>query len=117
MTRLCLKTLAFFLPIHVIADMEVGAIKRHELSSEQWELIESSLRRPAPTGRPPKDRRVMLNGILWILRTGAPWRDLPERFGSWWTVYGYFQSVLKSGQDLGAMAPRRRQMGNVGAKA
>ena len=33
----------------------------------------------------------MLNGILWILRTGAPWRDLPERFGPWRTVYGYFQ--------------------------
>lgn len=72
-------------------------MKRHELSSEQWELIESSLRRPAATGRPPKDRRVMLNGILWILRTGAPWRDLPERFGSWRTVYGYFQQWRADG--------------------
>ena len=47
-------------------------MKRHELSSEQWELIEPHLRRPAPTGRPPKDRRVMLNGILWIAQVKVP---------------------------------------------
>ena len=66
-------------------------MKRHELTSEQWELIEPLLRPVASTGRPPRDRRLMLNGILWILRTGAPWRDLPERFGPWRTVYGYLQ--------------------------
>jgi len=66
-------------------------MKRHELTSEQWELIQPLLPPVASTGRPPRDRRLMLNGILWVLRTGAPWRDLPERFGPWRTVYGYFQ--------------------------
>jgi len=44
----------------------------------------------AKTGRPPKDNRLMCNGILWIARSGAAWRDFPERFGSWKTVYSRF---------------------------
>lgn len=64
--------------------------RRHEVSDEQWELIQTLLpKRTAKTGRRPKDPRQMLNGILWILRTGAPWRDLPERYGPWQTVYDY----------------------------
>src|SRR5262249_53180166 len=43
------------------------------------------------TGRPAKDHRTVLNGILWALRTGAPWRDLPERYGPWRTVYSRFR--------------------------
>jgi transposase len=58
-------------------------MKRHELTDEQWELVSPRIpRKAASTGRPAKDARLMLNGILWILGTGAPWRDLPERFGS-----------------------------------
>lgn len=64
---------------------------RHELSEEQWQQIKSYIKKSkAKTGRKPKDPRVMLNGILWVLRTGAPWRDLPERFGKWQTVYHHF---------------------------
>jgi transposase len=44
-----------------------------------------------PNGRPAKEHRTILNGILWILRTGAPWRDLPERYGNWKTVYSRFR--------------------------
>ena len=47
-------------------------------------------------GRPAKDTRLILNGILWILHTGAPWRDLPEEFGSWKTVYKRFNAWSKS---------------------
>jgi len=66
-------------------------MKRHELTDEQWESIEPLLpKSTATTGRKRKDPRVMLNGILWILCTGAPGRDLPERFGSRKTVYHYF---------------------------
>ena len=66
-------------------------MRRHELTDEQWELIGPMLpQKVAKTGRPPVDRRVMLNCILWILATGAPWRDLPERFGPYQTVYDYF---------------------------
>jgi transposase len=54
-------------------------MKRHEVTDDQWELIRPILpSRTAKTGRPPSSSRVMLNGILWTLRTGAPWRDLPE---------------------------------------
>jgi transposase len=57
----------------------------------------------AKTGRPPVDRRVMLNGILWILATGAPWRDLPERFGPWQTVYDYFTNWRRDGVLAGIL--------------
>ena len=71
--------------------MEIGTMKRHELTDKQWESIETLLpKRTAKTGRRPRNPRQMLGGILWILRTGAPWRDLPERFGPWKTVYHYF---------------------------
>jgi len=49
-------------------------------------------KRTATTGRKPRDPRQMLNGILWILRTAAPWRDLPERFGPWQSVYDYYRN-------------------------
>lgn len=91
-------------------------MKRHELTSEQWELIEELLPPPASTGRPPKDRRLMLNGILWILRTGAPWRDIPERFGRWRTVYGYFQQWRADGtfdRILEAMQIRLDREGKI----
>lgn len=64
---------------------------RHALTDEQWELLEPLIpQTTAKTGRPAKDRRLMLDGILWVLATGAPWRDLPERFGSCKTVHRYF---------------------------
>lgn len=73
-------------------------MKRHELTDEQWALVEPHLpRSTARTGRPPSDRRTQLNGIFWILATGAPWRDLPERFGPWQTVYDHFRNWRKSG--------------------
>ena len=73
-------------------------MKRHELTDEQWALVESHLpRRTARTGRPPRDRRTQLNAIFWILCTGAPWRDLPERFGPWQTAYDHFRNWRKNG--------------------
>jgi transposase len=63
-------------------------MKRHELTDAQWARLAPYLppQRPA-TGRPHHDHRPLLNGILFRLRTGVPWRDLPERFGPWQTVY------------------------------
>jgi transposase len=49
------------------------------------------------TGRPAVDHRRILNGILWFLRTGAPWRDLPERYGPWPTVYSRLQRWQAAG--------------------
>lgn len=66
---------------------------RHEVDDEQWNLIGPLLcTKPAKRGRPRRDAREMLNGVLWILRTGAPWRDIPERYGPWQTVYEYFNT-------------------------
>lgn len=72
-------------------------IRRHELTDEQWERLQPLLPpQKARTGRPAADHRRILNGILWILRTGAPWRDLPERYGPWPTIYSRFQRWRKA---------------------
>ena len=72
-------------------------MKRHELSDEAWECVEGLLPTAGTCGRPWNDHRQILNGILWVLRTGAPWRDLPARYGSWNTVYGRFNRWSKDG--------------------
>jgi transposase len=74
--------------------------RRYELSNRQWERLEHSL--PHPThhggkGHPWRPHRDLLNGILWILHTGAPWRDLPERYGPWQTVYERFNRWRRDG--------------------
>ena len=72
---------------------------RHRLTDEQWELIADVFPRPAETGRPPANRRMVVDGILWILQSGAPWRDLPEEeFGPWETVYGRFNTWNADGK-------------------
>ncbi len=72
--------------------------KRHELTDEQWAVIDPLVPRSAArTGRPPRNRRTLVNGIFWILHTGAPWRDLPERFGPWQTVYHHFAAWRREG--------------------
>lgn len=71
--------------------------RRHELSDEQWERLAALLPQKAKSGRPAADHRRIVNGILWVIRTGAPWRDLPERYGSWSTVYSRFQRWRKAG--------------------
>jgi transposase len=65
---------------------------RHRLTDEQWELIADLFPEPKRTGRPPRDRRQIVDGILWILRTGSPWRDLPQEFGPWATVWDLFDT-------------------------
>lgn len=73
-------------------------MSRHRLSDEQWELIVDLFPQPAKTGRPPTDRRLVVDAVLWILRTGAPWRDLPEDdFGPWETFYGLFNTWSADG--------------------
>lgn len=72
-------------------------IRRHEISDTDWERIKSLL--PPENhgkGRPSKSNRIMLNGMLWRAKTGCPWRDLPERYGPWETVYCRFNFWCKS---------------------
>lgn len=70
---------------------------RHRLTDEQWECIADVFPAPARTGRPPRNRRMVVDGILWILRTGSPWRDLPEEFGPWATVWDLFDKWTSDG--------------------
>ncbi|MFG2233553.1 IS5 family transposase [Streptomyces sp. NPDC048723] len=63
---------------------------RGELTEAAWEWIEPLLPQVDGRGRPWRDHRQVVNGVLWRLRTGAPWRDLPERYGPWQTVYERF---------------------------
>ena len=72
-------------------------MRRHALSDEQWSLIAPLLPAPASTGRPRSDGRRLVEGILWVVRTGAPWRDLPGRFGPWQTVYHWFNAWTRDG--------------------
>ena len=83
---------------------------RHRLTDHQWELVQDLFPPPARTGRPRRDRREILDGILWILRTGAPWRDLPEEFGPWATVWDLFDTWNDDG-TLDAILSRLRAAG------
>jgi transposase len=82
---------------------------RHAIADEQWERIQGLLpgRRGSP-GRPAGDNRLFVDAALWIGKTGAPWRDLPERFGDWnnawrrfdrWAKRGVWQKVFEALQD------------------
>lgn len=73
-------------------------VRRHELTDAQWERLRPLLPPQRPeTGRPAKDHRSVVNAILWRLATGVPWRDLPERYGPWQTVYSRFRRWQRSG--------------------
>ena len=67
-------------------------MKRYELTKGQWERIKPLL--PPETtgnrGRPRKDNQTMVNGMLWIARSGAQWRELPEAYAPWQSVYARF---------------------------
>ena len=74
-------------------------MRRHELTDNQYNRIKHILppeRKPGK-GRPAKDNRIMLNAMIYWLNTGVPWRDLPERFGSWKSVYTRFRRWSNQG--------------------
>ena len=82
---------------------------RHRLTDEQWDCIADIFPPPAKTGRPAADRRMIVDGILWIMRTGSPWRDLPEEFGPWGTVWDLFDKWNDDG-TLDEILSRLRAM-------
>lgn len=69
---------------------------RGDLSDAQWDLVKGLMPEQRRGGR-WNDHRVTLDGMLWVLRTGAPWRDLPERYGKWKSVYHRFNAWRKQG--------------------
>ena len=66
-------------------------IRRYELSDPEWETLQRFLPSVVTGGRPRSDDRRVLNGIVWKIRSGAPWRDVPSRYGSWQSVYTRFR--------------------------
>lgn len=75
--------------------------RREELTDEQWALIAPLFDKPptVPTrGRPRRDEREILNGVLWILRSGARWSDLPDRFPPYQTCHRRFQEWIRDGR-------------------
>lgn len=88
------------------------------MSDAEWAFFEPFIKAIRhPNGRKPVDHRRVLDGVFWITRTGAPWRDLPEEFGKWgsvyrqfwrWTLAGLWQTILEvlNGEPLAAIGPR-----------
>ena len=74
-------------------------LRRYELTDQEWNRIKDLLppKKSGKRGRPSKDNRMILNAMLWIARSGAPWRDLPERYGPWETVYSRFRKWINDG--------------------
>ena len=91
-----------------------------DLTNEQWNILEPLIPKPPAKkdgrGRPRKDPREVLNGILWILRTGAPWPDLPEKYPSFQTCHRRFQEWVRNGtleSILKALAEDLKQRGKL----
>lgn len=73
-------------------------LPRHAISDADWERIKDLLPgRPGQTGWLAKDNRLFVDAVLWIAKTGAPWRDLPERFGHWNSVWKRFDRWARRG--------------------
>ena len=91
-----------------------------ELTNEQWQRISEYIPKPkaqpGKSGRPPQNPRNVLNGILWILRTGAQWSDMPERFPPKSTCHRRFQEWIESGvfaKILTALAQDLKERGDI----
>ena len=91
-------------------------VRRGELTESAWTTIEPLLPRSSGRGGQWRDHRTVINCILWKLRTGAPWRDLPERYGPYTTVYNRFNRWAKAGiwlrifEALAARSPQSLQL-------
>ena len=74
-------------------------LRRYELTDQEWNRIKDLLppEKSGKRGRPSKDNRMILNAMVWIARSGAPWRDLPECYGPWETVYSRFRKQINDG--------------------
>lgn len=95
------------------------SLARDLMSDEEWAFHERfivAIR--APNGRKPANHRLVLDGIFWIARTGSPWRDLPEEFGKWssvyrqfrrWTLVGLWEQIMDALNESG-LVPDALQM-------
>jgi transposase len=72
-------------------------MRRYEIDDAHWELIREFFPDNRRQGHPWRDHRQVLNGILWVLFSGAAWRDMPERYGPWQTGYDRFVRWRREG--------------------
>src|SRR3954471_6604616 len=71
---------------------------RHAISDDDWDRIKGLLPgQPGQHGKAAKDNRLFVDAVLWIARTGAPWRDLPERLGNWNSAWRRFDRWARKG--------------------
>lgn len=74
------------------------SVKRYELNEVQWGRIAALLPgKASDPGRTAADNRLFVNGVLWVLRSGAHWQDLPERYGKWKSAHKRFSRWAKAG--------------------
>lgn len=95
------------------------SLARDLMLDEEWAFHERFIQAVrAPNGRKPMNHRLVLDGIFWIARTGSPWRDLPEEFGKWssvyrqfrrWTLAGLWEQILEALNESG-IVPDALQM-------
>src|SRR5215471_8154672 len=85
---------------HLCGDLvaTLAVMGRADLTGAQWAVLEPLLPCGKKPGRPPEwTKRQLIDGIRWRVRTGAPWGDVPERYGRWQTVYGLFRRWQRNG--------------------
>ena len=87
-------------------------MSRDVITDEVWELIRDVFPPVRTRGRPPVDRRTVVEATAWRFRTGSAWRDLPDRFGSWNTIYKNFRRWATDGvwEDLRTHVQRRASL-------
>lgn len=91
-------------------------MRRHELTDEQYQTIQHLLPHNGERGGQWEDHHTVLNGLLWRLRTGCPWRDIPDRYGPWSTVYDRFRRWSRDGtldRILKALQVRLDERGQI----
>lgn len=85
-------------------------MRRFELTDEQFALLEPLLPPAKKTGRPRANDRRILNALFWKLATGASWRDIPERYGPWQTVYERFTVWSEDGTLVKMVTALQKQL-------
>ncbi len=76
-------------------------MSRFVIDDAMWNKLEQLL--PSPKGRHGKNDRLFIEAVCWIIRTGAPWRDLPPNYGKWQSVYGRYNRWVKKGNFNGIL--------------
>lgn len=82
---------------------------RRVITDVYWEKLKLIF---TDKGRPGKNNREFMEAVLWAIRTGAPWRDLPPEFGSWKTVYNRYRNLVRKGV-LDAFLEAQKKTGNA----